>query len=516
MSRAILLLLLLAAAATAVPAARAQCGEAPTDGACAPRYIPGDPGAYEVVMGLATATPDFTTACGYNVGHTVWFEVTPTTSGLVTVSTCTPGTTFDTVIQIWKSTGDCEFPLRLDDQCNDDTVEEQCSNGCGTYRGSEVSFMATAGVTYLIQVGSYNNNAGGCTLCLDLLVSICGGDSTPPEASITSPIALECNCDSVYVTGYAYDPGSAIDHYTLDYKRITDTAWTEITTSSIPVYGGTLATWYTAGLPEDYYLLRLTTVDKCGLSNTAVQVVWVCQQFDSVVLGTPAEDAIVGGLVCLAGTVWDGYCFDYYTADYKPFGGLYQPISPGPSYSESAKVNELIAAWDTSAGVADGTYTLRVTGADACGHTLTQYRDLVVDNTAPTAVITEPANCSYADPIVEVYGTATDAHLSYWVLQYTGGTQHGWVTIDDGTSPVVNGLLGVWDTRSLPSCAYTLRLLTYDASVVQTQCGWPSYHQSEYTTSVLVADYCPVDLDGDADEDLLDYGMFQECFTGPG
>jgi|CXWL01.1.fsa_nt_gi hypothetical protein len=493
-----------------------QCGEAPSDNACTPRIIPGDPGAYEIIMGLSGATPDTSMACGANVGHSVWIQVTPTNSGLVTFSTCAPGTTFDTVLQVWKSTGDCEFPLRLDDLCADDTSDTMCNNPCGLYRGSEVSFIATGGTTYLIQVGSYDNNSAFCTLCLDLLVSICGGDTTPPVASITWPLALECSCSPVTVTGFAYDPGAAIEHYTLEYKSAGGTTWTAITTSSLPVYGGTLGVWNTAGLPEDYYVLRLTTVDFCGLVNTAVQVVWVSQQFDTVEIGGPAENAIVGGLVCLGGTVWDGFCFDHYTADYRPAaGGSYSPIIPGPSNVTTPKVNEVLASWNTLSGIVDGAYSLRIIGTDDCGHSLTTDKNLVVDNTSPTAVLTTPLSCAYVDGVVQVRGSAFDTHLSSWILEYTGGTTHGWMPINQGTLPVINGLLANWDTSALPACAYTLRLRVYDTSVVQSQCGWPSYHMTEYTTSVIVGNLCPVDLNGDGNEDLLDYAIFQGCFTGP-
>ncbi len=516
MSKAILVLMAIVEfVAWALPV-HGQCGDPPSDDLCSgPRVIPGDPGAYEIIMGATGATPDFTMACGVNAGHTVWFQVTPTSSGLVTVSTCTPGTTYDTVVQIWKSTGDCEFPQRLDDLCADDTAEPTCTNACGP-RGTEMSFLATGGTTYLVQVGSYDNNFAGCTLCLDLLVSICGGDATPPVTSITSPAALACSCSPVTVTGYAYDPGGAIEYYTLDYKPVGGSAWTTIARSSLPVYGGTLGMWDTTGLPEDYYVLRLTTVDFCGLVNTAVQVVWIGQQFDTVTLGSPAENSVVGGLVCLGGTVWDGFCFDHYTAEYRPAaGGLYSPLIPGPSYSASPRVNEGLASWDTLAGIPDGTYTIRVIGTDACGNSNTQYRNLVVDNSTPIAVIAQPLNCAYVDPVVEILGTATDANLSHWVLQYTGGAAHAWVTISAGSSPVLNDLLGIWDTRGLPSCAYTLRLVVYDTSVVHSQCGWPSYRFTEYTASVIVGELCPVDLDGDGDEDLFDYARFQECFTGP-
>jgi hypothetical protein len=169
--------------------------------------------------------------------------------------------------------------------------------------------------------------------------------------------------------------------------------------------------------------------------------------------------------------------------------------------------------WNT-VGIADGNYELRVQGTDQCGHVATVTRIIKIDNTAPVALITSPVSCAPLSGTVAVMGTANDLNLAAWALQYTGGSQHGWVTIASGNTPVINGLLGMWNTSGLPACDYTLHLVVGSNAIVS--CDDPQ--NADYLVSVHTGSGplgCPVDLNGDGDEDLMDFAMFQNCFTGP-
>ncbi|MCH7892542.1 MAG: sodium-independent anion transporter, partial [Gemmatimonadetes bacterium] len=105
-----------------------------------------------------------------DAGHTVWFQVTPVVSGPMSFTTCHPNTTYDTVLQAW--TGPCTGPL-TPIACNDDDKRNpMCDNACGTGLGSTVSLDASAGQTYFFQVGSFDNNADGCALCLGVALTI--------------------------------------------------------------------------------------------------------------------------------------------------------------------------------------------------------------------------------------------------------------------------------------------------------------------------------------------------------
>jgi hypothetical protein len=138
--------------------------------------------------------------------------------------------------------------------------------------------------------------------------------------------------------------------------------------------------------------------------------------------------------------------------------------------------------------------------------------NITIDNTAPTGEITEPVNCEYVEGLVQVLGTVDDAHLASWSLQYTGGAMNGWSPpIASGDAPVVDGLLGEWDTTALPACAYTLRLRVTDQAVVN--CDDP--HRTDYYVSVNVGSCGDFDTDDDGDVDLFDFEGFMRVFTGP-
>jgi len=164
--------------------------------------------------------------------------------------------------------------------------------------------------------------------------------------------------------------------------------------------------------------------------------------------------------------------------------------------------------------VPDGDYELRVTAVNDCGKTKSETRAVVVDNTPPVAVITDPANCDYIEGLVNILGTANDANLDFWVLEYTGGASVGWTTIaGPQTAPVVGGVLAAWDTSSLLPCAYTLRLRVYDRAAIG--CGGSVRQWTEYTSSINVGFCGDFDVDDDGDVDLFDYGAFQSEFVGP-
>ena len=344
-------------------------------------------------------------------------------------------------------------------------------------------------------------------------VDPCAEDDVPPIAEMTSPPAQVCVCDPVTIVGTADDAN--FSHYVLEYRRATDTAWTTIHASSTPVVSGVLGVWNASGLAQGHYLLRLTATDLCGHSETAVNVVWLGTEFDNLTIRSPLDGAVVGGDVCIDGTVWDNYCFDEYAVLYRPnAGGSWLPVDPSHPVYTSTVINDPFATWDTvGTASADGVYGIRVTAVDDCGNDATEDVGVIVDNTAPNAEITDPTACSHVEGLVEVHGTARDRNLASWVLQYTGGDASGWVTIQSGTTSVTDGVLGTWDTTRLRRCAYTLRLVVTDQAVLN--CNSAVHHRSEYTVSVIVGTCGDLDVDDDGDVDLEDYSVLQEQFTGP-
>jgi len=328
-------------------------------------------------------------------------------------------------------------------------------------------------------------------------------DVTPPEVAITSPAPMDCVCNPTTITGTVDDP-EGLDSWAVEYAPAGGGAWVTINTGTDPVIDDTLAVWDTTALSQGYYLLRLSAENLVGLTSSTTIVVWVTHQFDNVTVRFPGDDEVIGDNTCVDGTVWDNHCFDSYTVEYAPPPYIvFNPVDPGQPVYYSSVINDPFAHWDTTT-VADGPYRIRVEALDTCGTSETVAVDVIVDNTPPTAEITDPSNCENVDGVVQIRGTANDANLDYWVLQYTGGDAHGWVTIATGNAPVIDDVLADWDTTRLRACAYTLRLVVYDRAILR--CNSAIRQWTDYLVSVNVGE-CVGDLDGDGDIDLTDLAM---------
>jgi hypothetical protein len=502
------------------------CGEAPTNIVCqSARELPGAPGVHRVEIDAQDAlSASENWSCSSGVGRNVWFRFLSEVTGVARFSTCHPTTAYDTVVRTLQ--GVCSG-FMVERGCNDDSATPECTNFCGTYRSSAVSFAVNAGEEYFLEVGAYGNNAVGCDLCLGATLTIvdqCDVDTTPPIAVISSPLSWPAPsgvaCDSVAVQGSAYDPDGTFAGYVVEYLPVNGDTWIRIYIDSIPVVNGNLlggGTWNTAGLSQGWYFLRLSATNVCGRVSSVVAWLFVDKQYDDASIRSPANGAVLGGSVCVDGTVWDenARVADSYTVRYAALpAGAFNPVDPAhPTYAGTV-LNDPLASWNTRAGIPDGNYRLRLDATDQCGHSATpQTRDVVIDNTTPIAVITSPTSCSNVVGQVDIRGTASDTHLDGWALYFTGGDAHAWVTIASGTMQVINGLLGQWSTAGLRPCAYTLRLVVTDKSVLD--CNGALRNQSEYLVSVIVGAHGDFDADNDGDVDLFDFFFFEDAFTGP-
>jgi hypothetical protein len=502
------------------------CGDPPTNIVCGTaRELPGAPGVHGVEIDAQDAlSAGESWSCSASVVRNVWFRFISEVTGVARFSTCHPTTTYDTVARALQ--GDCSG-IMIERGCNDDFGAPECVNPCGNYIGSDFSFAVNAGEEYFLEVGAYGY-AVGCDLCLGATLTIvdqCDVDTTPPIAVISTPLSWPApsgvTCDSTMIYGSAHDPDGTFDRYTVEYLPVNGSTWIPIYSSPNPVVNGNLlggGTWNTGGLSQGWYFLRLSASNVCGRSSSVVAWLFVDKQYDNASIRSPANGAVLGGSVCVDGTVWDENArgADSYTVRYAPLPAAtpFNPVDPAHLTYAGTVLNDPLASWNTRAGIPDGNYRLRLDATDQCGRASTpQTRDVVIDNTAPIAVITAPTSCSYVQGQVDILGTASDAHLDGWALYYTGGDAHAWVTIASGTTPVINGLLGRWNTAGLRPCAYTLRLVVTDKSVLD--CNGALRNQSEYVVSVNIGSCGDFDADHDGDVDLRDYRSFEDAFTGP-
>ncbi len=445
--------------------------------------------------------------CEFNnvgVSNSVWYRFDAPCDGAVDINT--NGSSYDTVLSIFE--GFCGEFIAIDAPCNL-PIEIDCDDDAGIGTNSRlIDVPVVGGETYIIKVSDYNTTQGGGFL--DFNFSFQPADA--PIADITEPNDLECNCALIEIVGSAGNIDGGPVEWTLDYRNTTGGDWTNITSNNVTIMNDLIAVWNTTSLPQGTYLLRLTVDNACGEAETDIVPVFIDTQFDNLELRLPPPNSVLAGGICIDGSAWDR-CFDSYTVNFRPTaGGQFIPVDPdNPTYTQ-AVLNDPLATWGTGVGnPPDGPYEIQLAGLDTCGFTATDSRVFTIDNTPPTAEITAPLACAYLDGVIEFVGTANDNNLQTWVLQYAGGDQSGWTTIASGNDPVIDDTLATWDTTSLPTCAYTVRLIV----VSQALLNCDDNVRSEYTVSINVGDLCPVDLDGDGDQDLADFAIYQQCNTGP-
>ena len=82
-----------------------------------------------------------------------------------------------------------------------------------------------------------------------------------------------------------------------------------------------------------------------------------------------------------------------------------------------------------------------------------------------TAEILSPSEGDEVRGMMEISGRATGEDFARYRLDVGAGTQpRAWLNIGaEGTLPVGEGRLAVWDTQTLPNGLYTLRLMVFDA-----------------------------------------------------
>ncbi|GDX99741.1 hypothetical protein LBMAG48_21450 [Phycisphaerae bacterium] len=312
-------------------------------------------------------------------------------------------------------------------------------------------------------------------------------DVTPPQLVLNSPANDTCVSPvSVPIVGFSQDLDGTYTREVWEFSASADGPWTNIATftSGFGAPGGTLTTWNTSTLASGWYFVRGTATNADQLVTTVHRRLFVDNVPPVVVLRSPVASELVGGTVCFDGSVSDNGCtFGGYSLAYRAVGGgAFTTIVNSPT----AVTNDPLGTWNTrSPLLSDGNYEVRVTATDGFGSTAQLIRNVTIDNTAPTAVMTNVVACEGlgAEGPVVIRGTVNDANISGWALQYTTGNSTGWTTIATGTTNVSNGVLGVWNVSTLPACAATLRLTATDRSNVN--CG-SGANQSENYISVRI------------------------------
>jgi hypothetical protein len=125
------------------------------------------------------STNDGTAGCGNsNSNGDVWYRYTAPATTTITVTTCNPGTNYDSVLSVHSAA--CPASTATQIACNDD---EACP--LAGFR-STLTFNAIAGTEYLIRVSGFASNVG----TFELSVGPGGGGQPPANDACASATAI--------------------------------------------------------------------------------------------------------------------------------------------------------------------------------------------------------------------------------------------------------------------------------------------------------------------------------------
>ena len=341
--------------------------------------------------------------------------------------------------------------------------------------------------------GSWQGSGIECNpnLCL---IDPCDEDVLAPTAILDAG-DFECVPlgEATTIGGAAFDPDDNLLGWVLEERGTDASPWSVVASGSNPVNGGVLASWTPAA--AGYRMLRLTVTDACGHAATDVHLMYA-DQGPLAQINYPTDGAVIGGsAVCIDGLVRHGVCSIEWLLEYQPAGGSWTYLADGAS----SVYNLPLFHWDTTS-VPDGEYEIRVT-ATSVGGSASHTVGVIVDNTAPTAMLDEPLNCALVNGEIEIHGQVADHNMERWDIQWTGGSSNTWNTIEWGTESA-SGLLATWDLSELPYCVYTIRLIARDAARINCT---NDTHSTEFLVSINVG--CPGDIyppGGDGKVDLAD------------
>lgn len=260
-----------------------------------------------------------------------------------------------------------------------------------------------------------------------------------PTITSTPPTSVIVNNTLSYVAT-ATDPDSG---ETLTWSIVTAPAGATINASS-----GQLLFTPTATGPINF---NIRVTDLIGASSTQAFTV----QVNAVANANPVFTSVaptvadVNGLYAYQATATD--------PDNNP---LFFSLVSGPS-GMTVSATGLVQFTPTATGSAP--VTLRV--QDGLGGSATQSFVITInpeDNTPPTITYSSPSVNAIVSTDATIIGSVTDPNLVSWKLEYQATGTSAWTLINSGTTPVVNGALGVLPVSRLANNPYTLRVTAFD------------------------------------------------------
>ncbi|TML63989.1 MAG: hypothetical protein E6G22_05250, partial [Actinobacteria bacterium] len=272
-------------------------------------------------------------------------------------------------------------------------------------------------------------------------------DNTAPGGVVGSPAAGETVTGDVTVSAAAHDATSRVASVEL---RVNGS--TVATDTSAPYR----ATWDSTSVGDGSASADAVITDLAGNTYTTPSVAFtVDNHAPTPTLSDPGSPA--RGTITLASES------DPDTTDVE---FQRSPAGVNDWSTIAADASAPFGVSFATTGVPDGRYDLRALATDGSGHRgASPTRTVLVDNTAPTATLTAPADgASVGGPSVDLQASADDgagsgvASVAFEERPTSGGA---WTAIaTDGSAPYT----ATWDTTSLASGGYEVRAVATDGA----------------------------------------------------
>jgi len=298
---------------------------------------------------------------------------------------------------------------------------------------------ASAG-SHTLSVKAYG--ATGGTATAQVTETVPGaGDTTPPSASITSPVANSTVSGTVTVTVLANDNVgvTSVLFYVDGTLNTTKTAapWT--------------FSWNAALAATGPHSLSVVAYDAAGNNGGGAITVFVAAAADTVAptasITSPANNATVSGVVNVTATANDNV------------GVTRVEFSVDGSLTSTKTAAPWTFSWN-AALAATGPHTLSVVAYDAAGNNggsaITVFVAAPADTVAPTASITSPANNAVVSGVVNVTATAND-NVGVTRVEFS---VDGSLAATKTTAPWTFS----WNAASAATGPHTLAVVAYDAA----------------------------------------------------
>jgi Bacterial Ig domain len=302
-------------------------------------------------------------------------------------------------------------------------------------------------------------------------------DWTPPTVSMTAPGSTLTG--TVTVAANASDATSGVASVAIQYAVSGGSAWTTLCTDTTSPYS---CSWDTTLVTDGAYSLRAVAIDKATPSNTATSATISTNVGNTPVVTLTDPGSFVSGTVSVNAAITNvgSKAISSFKIQFSPAGANSWGDVPGCSTTTA------ILACSTSTSGTTGNYDVRAIAVVAG----TTYTDVVtgvyIDNTAPTATMTNPGTSLSGTVTLAATASDADAGIASVAIQRAVNGTSTWTTVcTDTTTPYTCSFASTGVTDG----SYDFRAVATDkAGNVTNSSTVPGITVNNSTASVTLAD----------------------------